>query len=143
MERHSSLLMETRCAIAQVLIVDDSPFNRLVMRKILETVGFTYAEASTGLEALNMVRSAYEREAPFSVVLMDIEMPEMDGITATRELLQLAANGEVTLPVIIGCSAFSTEEDKAAALASGMAHYLEKPVARVRLLELVAAYCRS
>ena len=85
------------------------------------------------------MRTACERGSPFSVILMDVEMPEMDGITATREILQLAANGEVDLPVIIGCSAFSTKEDKADALASGMTHYLEKPISRTHLVEVVDA----
>lgn len=58
------------------------------MRKIPETAGSSYAEASTGLEALTMVRSTCERGSPYSVVLMD-------GVTATRELLQLAADREV------------------------------------------------
>jgi len=107
------------------------------MRKIPETRGSSYAEASTGLEALTMVRSTCERGSPYSVVLMD-------RVTANRELLQLVADREVVdLPVIIGSSAFSTEKDKAAALASSMRHYLEKPIARTRLLELVSSYCRS
>ena len=126
---------------AQVLIVDDGPFNRLVLRKILETAGYTYAEASTGIEAVSMMRAAWDRGKPYSVVLMDIEMPEMDGITATRELLGLAASGVLgSAPVIIGCSAFSSQEDRATALAAGMSHYLEKPISRGRLLELVSAY---
>jgi CheY-like chemotaxis protein len=128
-------------SFAKILIVDDAPFNRLVLRKILETAGYSYAEASTGLEAVSMVRAAWDRESPYSVVLMDVEMPEMDGITATRELLGLAASGLLgSVPVIIGCSAFSSEEDRAAALAAGMTHYLEKPVSRGRLLELVSEY---
>jgi CheY-like chemotaxis protein len=128
---------------SQILIVDDAPFNRLVMRKILEVAKYSYAEASTGLEALHIVKAACERNCPFAVILMDIEMPEMDGITATRELLRLASSGTIVLPVIIGCSAFNTEEDKAAALASGMTHYLEKPVSRNRLLELISLYARG
>ena len=138
----SSLTVSTLSAHqAQVLIVDDAPFNRLVLRKILEAAGYSNAEASTGLEAISMVRAACDRESPFSVVLMDIEMPEMDGITATRELLDLVNRGVLgSIPVIIGCSAFSSEEDKAAALAAGMTYYLEKPVSRIRLLELVSAH---
>ena len=128
---------------AQVLIVDDAPFNRLVLRKILTAMGYNFAEASTGLEAVSMVRGACDRGSPFSVVLMDIEMPEMDGITATRELLDLVNRGVLgSIPVIIGCSAFSSEEDKAAALAAGMTDYLEKPISRSRLLELMSLYCR-
>jgi len=123
---------------AQVLIVDDSPFNRLVLRKILTTVGYSYAEASTGLEAVSMVKAACDRGSSFSIVLMDIEMPEMDGISATRELGRLLAQGVLSaLPVIIGCSAYCTEEDRATAKASGMVDYIEKPISRQRLFELL------
>jgi CheY-like chemotaxis protein len=148
-ERHQSLgsaltMTSLSTPSAQVLIVDDVPFNRLVLRKILETAGYSYAEASTGLEAVSMVRAAWDRESPYSVVLMDVEMPEMDGITATRELLGLVASGVLgNAPVIIGCSAFSSHEDRAAALSSGMSHYLEKPISRTRLLELISPLCSS
>jgi len=129
-------------ASAQILIVDDAPFNRLVLRKILESAGYSYAEASTGLEALIIVKAACDREKPFSVVLMDIEMPEMDGITASRELGRMLAQGVLSaVPVIIGCSAYCTEEDRATAKASGMTDYIEKPISRQRLFELLRLYC--
>jgi CheY-like chemotaxis protein len=126
---------------AQVLIVDDAPFNRLVLRKILKAANYSYSEASTGLEAVRMVRAALDKGSPFSVVLMDIEMPEMDGITATRELGRLVAQGRLpSLPVIIGCSAYCMEEDRANARAAGMTDYIEKPISRQRLFELIRLY---
>ena len=127
---------------AQILIVDDAPFNRLVLRKILETAGYSYAEASTGLEAVSMIGAAWDRQTPFSVILMDVEMPEMDGISATRELGRRVEQGLLPLlPVIIGCSAYCTEEDRANAKAAGMTDYIEKPIARGRLFELLTLYC--
>ena len=139
----SPVAANQRAAAAEVLIVDDSPFNRLVLRKILSASGFTFAEASTGREAVDKVQAACVNGHPFPVVLMDIEMPEMDGITATREIVALASSGQIhRAPVIIGCSAYSTVEDKAAALAAGMAHCLEKPVARIQLVGLITQYCR-
>jgi CheY-like chemotaxis protein len=126
---------------AEVLIVDDSSFNRLVLRKMLESAGYSYAEASTGLEAVSMIRAAWDREKPFSLVLMDVEMPEMDEITATRELGVLVAQGLLpSLPVITGCSAYCMEEDRANARAAGMTDYMEKPISRQRLFELLRFY---
>ena len=128
-------------ASGQVLIVDDSPFNRLVLRKVLEAHGYSYAEASTGLEAISMIQEAADHQMQFEVVLMDIEMPEMDGITATLELAERVRQGELDrLPPVIGCSAYCTEEDKSNAVAAGMSDYLEKPISRDQLLQVLSRY---
>jgi CheY-like chemotaxis protein len=127
---------------ADVLIVDDVSFNRLVAKKMVEAFGLKCAEASTGLQAVTMILASVTQGKPFKVVLMDIEMPEMDGLTATREIRTLEERG--VLPkslVIVGCSAYSSEEDKQQALASGMNHYLEKPISRTGLFDLVTANC--
>ena len=127
---------------ADVLIVDDTSFNRLVVKKMLESQGLTCAEASTGLQAVTMLLASQSTGKPFRVVLMDIEMPEMDGLSATREIRSLQERGVLQQSVlIVGCSAYSSEEDKQQALASGMNDYLEKPISRTRLCEVIAAYC--
>ena len=140
--RSDAAVQNSHAQHSQVLIVDDVPFNRLVLRKILAEAGYSFDEASTGLEAIQHILAACNQGNPFAVVLMDIEMPEMDGITATRELRSLAAqDAELTLPVIVGCSAYCTEEDKKTALAAGMTEYLEKPISRVRLSQVLSQYC--
>jgi signal transduction histidine kinase/ActR/RegA family two-component response regulator len=121
---------------AQVLIADDSDFNRIVARRIIEVQGFTCEEAVTGLQALNQVRERLETGINYKLILMDIEMPEMDGNTATREIRELIGGGEQ--PMIVGCSAYSSTEDRETSLAAGMDHYLEKPLQRELLYELLA-----
>ena len=120
---------------AKILIVDDSDFNRIIARKLIETRGFLCDEAATGRQALDKVRERMEIGEGYKLILMDIEMPEMDGITATREIRGLRALREQ--PLIVGCSAYSAPEDKASSLAAGMDHYLEKPLQRELLYELL------
>lgn len=134
---HSPLSQQfVSASLAQVLIVDDSDFNRIVARRIIETQGFTCEEAVTGLQALNQVRNRLHTGLLYKFILMDIEMPEMDGITATREIRGLIGRREQ--PIIVGCSAYSSTEDRETSLAAGMDHYLEKPIQRELLYELLA-----
>ena len=121
---------------AQILIVDDSDFNRIVARRIIETQGFVCEEAITGLQALNQVRERLNSGLLYKLILMDVEMPEMDGMTATREIRSLLGSQEQ--PMIVGCSAYSSPEDRESSLAAGMDHYLEKPLRREQLFDLLA-----
>ena len=128
--------------LADILLVDDSDFNRLVIRRILQTMNYRVDEAATGLQALIQVRKAYsERGHLYKVVLMDLEMPEMDGLTAVREIQQLVTHGELpTAPSFIACSAYSSTEDKELCYAAGMLAYLEKPISKESLLTVVSSF---
>ena len=118
-----------------VLIVDDNSVNRLVASEMLQAAGYRFTEASDGREALETIR----REA-FDAVLMDCEMPEMDGLQATRLLRRREAAGELQhlaarpLPVI-ALTAQAIEGDRERCLEAGMSDYVTKPVNRVELLE--------
>jgi CheY-like chemotaxis protein len=127
-----------RNCVADILIVDDSDFNRIVARRIIETQGFVCEEAVTGLQALNRVRELLGAGKMYKLILMDIEMPEMDGVTATREIRSLFRPHEQ--PVIVGCSAYSSPEDREVSLAAGMNYYLEKPMQREQLISLLAPF---
>lgn len=122
-----------------ILIADDVDYNRIVLRRILEASGYKCEEASTGVAVLQLLREHCNRGRAIPVVLMDVEMPEMDGVEATREIRRLVATGELSnSPIVIGCSAYSTEEDKEMCFRAGMQHYIEKPVNRDVLTRLVA-----
>ena len=119
----------------EILIVDDVPFNRKVLRSMLEHDGYLCEEAGTGLQALRLVQKRQLQGRPFRVVLMDVDMPEMDGLSATRAIRDDPEL--VHFPVIIGCSAYCSEADRDMALESGMSEYLFKPLMKAELLRVV------
>jgi signal transduction histidine kinase/CheY-like chemotaxis protein len=102
-----------------VLIVEDMKVNRLVVTLMLQGLGCVIDTAENGLEALRKItKNSYD------IVLMDIQMPVMDGVTAVKELRNL----NVDLPVIIGLSAQAMEGDAEKYIAEGMDDYLTKPI---------------
>jgi signal transduction histidine kinase/ActR/RegA family two-component response regulator len=105
-----------------VLVVEDNPVNRRLLRRLVESLGFRCQVASDGLEALE----AFER-GRFDAILMDVRMPRMDGLEATRRMRALEATRGPRTP-ILAVSANAADEDRAAGLAAGMDDYLAKPV---------------
>ena len=128
--------------LAEILLVDDADFNRLVLRRMLHSMELGVDEASTGLQALIQVRKAYsERGHLYKLVLMDLNMPEMDGLTAVREIQNLVVQGELPLaPRFIACSAYSSAEDKELCYRAGMSAYLEKPIFKENLLAVITSF---
>nr|WP_315201199.1 response regulator [uncultured Albidiferax sp.] len=106
---------------AHVLLVDDNEFNQYVARELLESAGFVVEVAENGQIALDKVQAH-----SFDVVLMDMQMPVMDGVTATRAIRQLPAFAQ--LP-IIAMTANAMQQDKDACLAAGMWDVVTKPIA--------------
>ena len=105
----------------RVLLVDDQPINRLMAHGQLKQLGCAWVqEAHNGLEALQFLQSQ-----SFDLVLMDMQMPEMDGLEATRGLRQLALPKQ---PVVIAMTANAFSEDRVACIAAGMDYFLTKPV---------------
>jgi PAS domain S-box-containing protein len=117
----------------RVLVVEDNSINQKVAVGYLEKGGHRVDVASNGLEALSAVRSL-----PYDVVLMDMQMPEMDGLEATRAIRALG--GDRGRVVIVGLTANAMHEDREACLEAGMNDHLTKPVDRNRLLEKVARW---
>ncbi|PWS28507.1 hybrid sensor histidine kinase/response regulator [Pedobacter yonginense] len=106
----------------RILLAEDNVFNQIIGSKMLEKSGYKYAIANNGVEAVKMAEEEY-----FNIILMDMQMPEMDGITATIEILKQYKTKNVQPPVIIGCSANAMQTDKAACLDAGMKDFLAKP----------------
>jgi signal transduction histidine kinase/CheY-like chemotaxis protein len=104
-----------------VLIVEDNHVNQLVAVAILEYLGFSTAVAGNGVEAL----VSYGR-IPFAAVLMDCEMPEMDGYVATQEIRRIEGRGART--PVIAMTAGVGEDERERCLLAGMDDYLSKPV---------------
>ena len=113
----------------RVLLVEDDPTSREVALLLLGHLGYRADVAGNGAEALAAVDAA-----PYDVVLMDVQLPEMDGIEATRRIRSELPAGRQ--PVIIAVSATTTDEDQRARLQSGMDDNLAKPI---RIEALAAA----
>ena len=113
----------------RILLADDHATNQKLGRLILGRLGYRPDIAANGREVLE---AAARR--PYDVILMDIEMPEMDGMEATRRLLTGPARG--TRPKIIAVTANAMDGDRERFLAAGMSGYVSKPI---RVEELVAA----
>lgn len=114
-----------------ILVADDNRINQNVVAKILERGGHSYVVVSNGEEALD----ALERE-DFALVLMDINMPVMNGLDATK-LYRFGATGERHLP-ILALTADATPEMAARCLEAGMDRCIVKPVEAARLLDIIA-----
>ena len=118
---------------ARVLLVDDNATNRKVASQILMKAGCEVLMASSGQEAIDILH----KDAHFDLVLMDIQMPEMDGMETTRRLkaLNLAA-----LPPIVAMTAYAMKEDRERFLAAGMDDYLAKPIRAQQIIQMVSRW---
>ncbi len=112
-----------------VLVVDDNAVNRLVAQRLLDKSGCAVEVAIDAAQAF-----AFIDARRFDVVLMDVHMPEMDGLEATRRIRARSGGQHLR---IIGVSASSAGEDIAACREAGMNDFLAKPVTRDRLLEVL------
>jgi signal transduction histidine kinase/CheY-like chemotaxis protein len=122
-----------------VLVAEDDEINALLARALLVKLGHRPTIATDGtaaVEAWLMARAAGE---PFGIVLMDVRMPETDGIEATRRIRAAEAAGSRPRTPIIGLSAGALEEDRDACLEAGMDDFLVKPLDRERLADALVA----
>ena len=120
----------------RVLVVEDNETNRLVATGILDTMGIGYEIASNGLEAIDAVA-----ENTYDVILMDCQMPEMDGFEATRKIRENEEEtGQETRVPIVALTANAIRGDRERCLEAGMDDYLSKPIDPERLLETIGEY---
>ncbi|KVZ11810.1 hybrid sensor histidine kinase/response regulator [Burkholderia stagnalis] len=125
-------------APARVLLVEDNPVNQQIALAMLEDTGYAVEVAENGREALDRLL-----EDRFDVVLMDCQMPLMDGFEATQWLrLREAETGAARLPVI-ALTANAISGDRERCLAAGMDDYLSKPFSRDTLLQMLARFARG
>jgi signal transduction histidine kinase/DNA-binding response OmpR family regulator len=115
----------------RVLLVEDNEVNRRVAVRILHTLDCEVVTANDGIEAVEVAR----REA-FDVVLMDVQMPRMDGYTATQEIR--AMSGSMARVPIVAMTANALEGDRELCLRAGMDGYVAKPVRREALRDAIA-----
>ena len=116
----------------KVLIVDDEPDIRDMLSILLASNGYTAVEAKNGVEAVNAVKENHD----FDLVILDVMMPEMDGIDALREIRKFS-----NVPALF-LTAKTAESDKADAYYNGGDDYLSKPFSQSELLMKVTSLVR-
>jgi CheY-like chemotaxis protein len=116
----------------QVLLVEDNPINQKVAQRLLEKAGHTVVIAGNGKEAIDVLEVR-----PFDLVLMDISMPEMDGLEATARIREREAGRGSRLP-IVAFTAHAMVGDRERCIAAGMDAYVTKPVAPPQLFQAMA-----
>lgn len=117
--------------MARVMVVEDTPANMMLALTLLESAGHTVLQAERALTAIEMA----QREPP-DLILMDVQMPGMDGVTAMRIL----KGDERTCGIpVIALTAFAMKGDRERLLAAGFDSYIEKPVDYLQFLAQVAA----
>jgi two-component system, sensor histidine kinase and response regulator len=120
----------------RILVADDDAGNRDLLTELLRHSGHSVTTALDGHEALAAIA-----KDNFEVVLMDEEMPGMNGLEATREILKRTLPGQKR-PIIVGISGNSTLDDEARCLAAGMDAFFAKPVRAAELFSLLAVLSR-
>jgi signal transduction histidine kinase/DNA-binding response OmpR family regulator len=109
----------------RVLVAEDNAVNRMVIKGLLGKLKITPELVDNGLLAFERVRKATQT---YDVILMDCEMPEMDGFEATRSIRELEAQRSLAATPIVALTAHALQEHRDAVFASGMDYYLSKPV---------------
>ena len=123
---------------ARLLVVDDSETNRIVMRGMLSALGYEVDEANDGEQGL----AAFKGEQRYAAILMDCQMPVMDGYTAARLIRECeSSTGRAAIP-IIAVTAHAMSEERERVLKIGMNDYLTKPVRMGVLAETLERWTR-
>lgn len=113
--------------MAKVLIVDDAEFLRVRLTKMLDTEGYQVLQAENGVKAV----AVYQEACP-DVVLMDVTMPEMDGLTALKEIIRLDAKAKVIMLTALGQESVVLE-----AVKSGAKDFVVKPFEQERVMKAI------
>jgi CheY-like chemotaxis protein/nitrogen-specific signal transduction histidine kinase len=119
--------------LGHVLVVEDNAMNRMLIATYLDEFGLTCAVVSSGAEALERLE-----DSTYDLVLMDILMPELDGVETTKRIR--AMPGPVAEIPIVALTAYTTREDRATYLAEGLDAYVAKPIRGRELFDALAPY---
>lgn len=124
---------------ARILLAEDNTVNQLLACKILEKAGYHYELAANGEQAVHLALSQ-----PFDLILMDCQMPELDGFDATRRIRHAEASGHLPNPrrrrlPIVALTANAIQGDRERCLSCGMDEYITKPLEPRRLIDTIEA----
>jgi len=121
----------------RILLAEDNVVNQMLAVRFLERNGHVVTVAQNGNEVL-----AHFQHSSFDVVLMDVQMPEMDGLTATRKIREREGKTGTHIP-IVAMTAHAMKEDRERCLEAGMDDYLSKPINAAELNEILNRACSS
>ena len=124
---------------ARILVVEDNEINQQIAREVLQDAGFAVDVAENGRVGVNRVHARQAEGAPYDLVLMDMQMPTMDGVSATRLIRESFDAG--ALPVI-AMTANAMPADRERCLAAGMNGFVSKPVNASELCRALLAWIR-
>jgi CheY-like chemotaxis protein len=130
--RHAGSLTQLNC---RILLVEDDPDHRPLLSLMLAKAGSEVTAAENGQVAVDLARAARDAGLPFDLIVMDMQMPVLDGLAATRKL-----RAEGFKNPIIALTARAVSTDRQRCLAAGCDDFLSKPVARAELIGLLAAH---
>ncbi len=119
----------------RILVAEDHPVNQKLAMALLEKMGYQADLAGNGLEAVRTVESKR-----YDLIFMDVQMPEMDGLEATRQIVRRWP--DEARPVIIAMTAYASQGDKNSCLESGMQDFLRKPVMKEELQAILIKWGR-
>ena len=120
----------------RVLLAEDNVVNRNLMTKVLEQQGYEVAAANTGSSAVALFQNGC-----FDVVLMDVQMPDLDGLMATAAIRQWESAMSCRHIPVIATTANSSDEDRARCLAAGMDSVVLKPIQITELVKVIESFC--
>jgi CheY-like chemotaxis protein len=136
LERHVSHSKPAEVRRVQILVAEDNPINQHLVRTLLERRGHTVVCASTGRQALTILE-----QQEFDVILMDVQMPEMDGFEVTAAIRRMEQGSSIRR-TIIAVTANAMKGDQERCLAAGMDGYLSKPISAAELFDKVEGRTR-
>ena len=119
----------------QILLVEDTVDNQLLVKSYLKKTPYQLDIAENGLEAVKMFQLK-----KYDLVLMDIQMPVMDGYTATKKIRKWEISQNAKVTPILALTAFATHEDAEKSLAAGCTDHLTKPIRKAKLLDTIKIY---
>jgi CheY-like chemotaxis protein len=114
----------------QILLVEDNPFNQMVARLMFQRLGYQIDIAQDGFDAVQATQ-----EKLYDLILMDVQMPKMDGLTATKLIRSSSLNSQTH---IVAMTADAMPEDRQACFDAGMSDYISKPVFIPEIIQLVS-----
>lgn len=128
---------EERSGQVTILVAEDNDVNQMVVEQILETTGHSFTIVANGREALDL----YHELQP-ALVLMDVSMPDIDGLEATKAIREAEKETGRHIP-IIGLTAHALKGDREMCLEAGMDDYMSKPISPDKLISVIDGWLKE